>query len=124
MLHAALDGDCPYGAPPRIESSDGSEPDAAKGNWLIDGKERNVFSPPCRFIVTTPDACAPCALNPRNRPAPSARLSLLFYIEAMQSAGAVFAFGDLKPHEWEGLLLLKSERQRFDREQWEKKRRN
>jgi hypothetical protein len=77
----------------------------------------------CDYLVQTPDACAECALNPRKKPAPSARLSFLFYVEAMQSAGAQFSFRDLKPHEWEGLLIVKAERQKFEREEFERKNR-
>jgi hypothetical protein len=119
-LLADLRGQCPYGEPPVVESTDGEEPDALKGNWRIGGEPRNVLDPLCQWIVARPDACAECALNPRNRRAPSARLSYLLHIERLQVAGATFHYRDLAPEDWRDLLALKAERHRIERERWKR----
>ena len=66
----------------------------------------------CQYLITAPDQCADCHLNPANKPRPSYCLIQLLNIEAIQSAGAVFHYTDLTPTEWRGLLILKGERQR------------
>jgi hypothetical protein len=105
-------GQCPYGDAPEIASSDGEEPDATKGNWTIDGQPRNVFDPICDWIVSAPDACADCLLNPDNKPAASAEIAHLFRLESLHAAGATFLYGDLTEREWNGLLIIKAERNR------------
>ena len=117
---ANLQGQCPYGDEPLIESTDNTPPDAARGNWTINGSPRNVFDPLCQWIVARPDACAECALNPRTRRAPSARLLRILHIDRLQRAGAVFHYRDLMPEEWDGLVILKDERHKIEIEQLKK----
>jgi hypothetical protein len=81
-----------------------------------------VLQPPCAWIVSTPDACAQCALNPRNKPVPSASLRFLYYLESLQGAGAMLHYNDLRPKEWRAMSTLKYERQRFELEQLKKNR--
>ena len=66
----------------------------------------------CQYLITSPDQCGDCQLNPMNKPQPSNFLIQLMNIEAIQSAGAVFHYKDLTPVEWRGLLILKGERNR------------
>lgn len=68
----------------------------------------------CQYLITAPDQCGDCHLNPANKPQPSNFLIQLMMIEALQSAGAVYHYKDLTPTEWRGLLILKGERQRRD----------
>lgn len=67
------------------------------------------------------NACAPCEFNPRNRPAPSARVERLLRIRSWQDAGAVFLFGDLRPEDWDGLAALRHEIQRLKIEKMKQK---
>src|SRR5262249_3466929 len=118
---ASLLDDCPYGEAPQIESSDGTEPDPAKGNWTIDGEPRDVFHQRCSWIVSTPDACADCVLNPSKKPAPSARLAYILRLQNWQAAGAQFHFNDLRPQDWDDLVSVRAEQQKFERERWRTK---
>lgn len=92
-------------------------------DWLINSMPRLKADPACQVIQIDSDACAPCPLNRRNLPAPSARMRFLYQLEALQSAGAIFHFNDLPPEDWRDLLILKIERQKFEREKWKNKKR-
>jgi len=56
-----------------------------------------------------PDACAGCELNPRLRPAPSARLTYLLRLRSWSAAGARFNIGDLPPQDWDDLAMIDGE---------------
>jgi len=111
VLDANLRGECPYGGPPTVEL-------ISETSWKVNGVERSEmisgggYKVLCQYLITAPDQCADCHLNPANKPQPSHFLVQLLNIEAIQSAGAVFHYTDLTPPEWRGLLILKGERQR------------
>src|SRR5262245_10535488 len=111
VLDAGLRGDCPYNGPPNVEI-------ISETSWKVNGVERSEMAPGqgykvlCQYLITAPDQCADCHLNPANKPRPSNFLIQLMNIEAIQSAGAVFNYKDLTPVEWRGLLILKGERNR------------
>ena len=111
MLDADLPGQCPYNGPPSVEI-------LSETSWKVNGVERSEMAPGqgykvlCHYLITAPDQCHDCQLNPQNRAKPSVFLIQLMNIEAIQSAGAVYHYTDLTPAEWRGLLILKAERQR------------
>jgi hypothetical protein len=80
-----------------------------------------VFTPRCEYIVSAPDACEECPLNPELSPVPSPQLRHLFYLESLITAGATFHYSDLVDREWRGLLMLKAERNRRLNEELKKK---
>jgi hypothetical protein len=61
--------------------------------------------------MTMADACAGCplAVKPPEEP-PSQFFRHLLWLEGLQATGAQFAFSDLSLDEWEGLKVLKIER--------------
>jgi hypothetical protein len=73
------------------------------------------------LLIAAPDQCGDCPLNPRNKPAPSPRLSYLYRVQNWQAAGAAFHFTDLRPADWDDLVTLKTEQNRWGKEQWRKK---
>jgi len=80
---------------------------------------------PCRDIIRNPDACAPCLKNPNNHKVEKAGLdpfiNYLFWLDSRQAAGAQFMYSDLTDKEWDALLVLKSERSKYEQEKMAKK---
>ena len=85
-----------------------------------------MLSPRCSWIVANPQACDECALNPHNPRADDAEITPVlrhvFFLEALQAAGAQFNFADLTPPEWRALIVLKGERNAAEIERMKKKR--
>jgi hypothetical protein len=75
---------------------------------------------PCRDIIRNPDACAPCPKNPINHKVEKQDfdpfVTYLFWLDSRQAAGATFMYQDLTDHEWDALIVLKSERAKYEQE--------